>query len=603
MKKLSISIWPVACFLFFLFCQPVFGASAGEFTSVRGRVDITSPGESARPANQGDKIDASDIVRTKSDGRAEIRFVDGGIIQVAPGTRFKVSSYKIEEKETDGMLSLFRGKIRSIVPKIMGRKKKLEVRTKTAVAGVRGTDFFVYYQRGSSGAIFKEGEGYVYNINRPDEVMEIKAGQAMLVRTFDAAPIIRPVTAIEMNRHSKDTSPSGPLKKGQKEGVPESGDAAENPDAEKNLTTETKQDRSSQRSGTSRFAYFGDTAYVDEREIFTEFAYTIDIESFDGENFFYGLDVDEEGAGIRIPDTDQFVSMPFELDITDMEPSDYIETVWDLYVGNTSGYFTDGASSGGNIFASPVVREDVGIMDQGWGVSNLYCAGTYAEFNDLTYDSWFLNLNYRETAARRYYHFEGSAWSEGRVEAKAASAWVSWQECLTGIAGGKISGSYSSDGTWQATGRFVAMETEQFLEMVANRKSDLELLDIPCIEIGRADLTGGANGMTVNMNDVVFFSYTTGGDPAVWATNGVDGTFADIPQAGNSVQLSGSGLNADFTVRAWENDQWAATIENGSGTLNRTDGGSGNIGFQGGAAGTYSDGSFSGSGAGTANKQ
>jgi hypothetical protein len=42
---------------------------------------------------------------------------------------------------------------------------RYEVHTPTAVCGVRGTDFFMYYEKGESGATFKEGFGYGYNKN------------------------------------------------------------------------------------------------------------------------------------------------------------------------------------------------------------------------------------------------------------------------------------------------------------------------------------------------------------------------------------------------------------------------------------------------------
>lgn len=606
MKKRSISIWPVftACFLFL--CIPAYGDQAGEFTRVQGRVDITSPGEPARAANVGDAVFESDIIRTKSGGHAEIRLSDDSLIRIASGARIKISSHMVRENESKSVLSLFRGKIRSIVSKISGGEKQFEIRTKTAVVGVRGTDFFVYYQQGASGAIFREGEGYAYNINQPGDVRIIKAGQAALVRTFDTPPIIRPVTALEMDRHSRDTSSAKP--KGGETEVPESGNVTEDSGAEGSLEAETKTKRSATRQDSaSAFTDFGGDVYVDERELFTEFAYTIDIASFDGEDFFYSLDIEaEDGAGIRDPETGTYIAMPVDIDIGALDPDEYMENAWDLFVGNTPGRFSDGASFGGSIFAGPIAREDASITDQGWGVSNLYLTGTYSEFNGQTSDQWVLDLDYRETGARRYYRFEGNKWSDGTVEAKTASAWVNWQECLTGIAGGNLSGSYApDDGTWQATARFVAMETDRFLDMAENRKNDLELLDIPCVEIGRADLGGAGNNLSITMNDVIFFSYAAGGDPAIWATNSVSGSFTAAPQTGIPVQLSGSGLSADFTVRAWENGQWAATVENGNGVLTRSDSGPGNIGFQGGAAGTFDStaGSFSGAGAGTADNQ
>ena len=51
--------------------------SVGKFTKVEGRVDITSPGDSARLAFPGAVIFEKDIIRAKSRSKAEILFNDG----------------------------------------------------------------------------------------------------------------------------------------------------------------------------------------------------------------------------------------------------------------------------------------------------------------------------------------------------------------------------------------------------------------------------------------------------------------------------------------------------------------------------------------------
>jgi hypothetical protein len=70
---------------------------------------------------------------------------------------------------------------------------------------------------------------------------------------------------------------------------------------------------------------------------------------------------------------------------------------------------------------------------------------------------------------------------------------------------------------------------------------------------------------------------------------------------GTSVPLTnGVGLDANFGIQRWDNQKWAAGV-NGSGTLARTDvEGNVNVQMNGGAAGTYGSGSFSGTAAGTA---
>ena len=102
-------------------------APIGEFSKVEGRVDITSPGGSARPVETGDVVSVGDIIRTKSGSKAEITFIDESIIRIAQRSRVEIDEYMVEEDNRSGMFNLFRGKIQNIVKKsggIFGFRKK-----------------------------------------------------------------------------------------------------------------------------------------------------------------------------------------------------------------------------------------------------------------------------------------------------------------------------------------------------------------------------------------------------------------------------------------------------------------------------------------------
>ncbi|NVL90004.1 MAG: FecR domain-containing protein [Desulfobacterales bacterium] len=199
--------------LLILFPVAAHAAMVGNVTHVTGRVDITSPGETARPANVGDEVNQDDIIRTKSNSKAEVTFLDGNILRLAEETRVEIAEYVMEEEQVTGVLNLFRGKLQNIVSTIgkeFGRDKQnhFEVHTATAVCGVRGTNFFPWFQRGVSGATFQEGEGYVYSKGRPDEERTVHAGQTALVVSADQPPMVRPATDEEMGEHVEDTFPS-----------------------------------------------------------------------------------------------------------------------------------------------------------------------------------------------------------------------------------------------------------------------------------------------------------------------------------------------------------------------------------------------------------
>ncbi|MBW2650906.1 MAG: FecR domain-containing protein, partial [Deltaproteobacteria bacterium] len=183
----------------------------GKFNKVSGKVDLTRPGMPARPVYTGDEVTVGDIIRAKSKSKAEIIFVDGSILRIAQKSRVKISDYTVGKGHKSGIFNLFRGKIENVVKKSGGlfgfkKKSKFEVHTATAICGVRGTDFFSIHQGGLSSFIFKEGQGYGYTRNRPDDIVNIRANQAMLIINPDVPPIVRAAGPEEIARHSDDTA-------------------------------------------------------------------------------------------------------------------------------------------------------------------------------------------------------------------------------------------------------------------------------------------------------------------------------------------------------------------------------------------------------------
>ncbi len=131
----------------------------------------------------------------------------------------------------------------------------------------------------------------------------------------------------------------------------------------------------------------------------------------------------------------------------------------------------------------------------------------------------------------------------------------------------------------------------------------LAALNIPYVAIGSTDLTGNNGNLYVNMNGVTFFRYSDGTDPRIWATDSVGGNFTSMPYVGETVPLTstpGGSIGANFDVTNWNSVTWSAAVE-GGGTLNLTAGGTTDIEFMGGTAGTVDSATtFSGTGAGVA---
>ena len=195
----------------------VLAAPIGKITALEGKVDMTPAGaKDAVPVAVGVSVNAGDILRAKSKSKAEITFPDGNILRLAENTRVRVTQYQPEQGKTS-YVNLFRGKTVAVVDKLK-KGSNFEVHTPTAICGVRGTVFYSSYQSGQSSFVFQSGTGYGYNINRPDQVVAIPPKVFMVIQGADKAPLLRPATDVEIDKHQKDTTLSEkPKEEGKKE--------------------------------------------------------------------------------------------------------------------------------------------------------------------------------------------------------------------------------------------------------------------------------------------------------------------------------------------------------------------------------------------------
>ncbi len=132
MKKIIVSI--------FLFSQMTFAAD-GVFMVVKGKVKVQNAKASIE-AKVGTKVQQGDTIITEKDSRAKIVMSDRNIINVSPSTTFKIEKYSNSKADKNVEMNLIEGKIRNnVVEKYDNKNSKFEVRTATAVAGVRGTQF------------------------------------------------------------------------------------------------------------------------------------------------------------------------------------------------------------------------------------------------------------------------------------------------------------------------------------------------------------------------------------------------------------------------------------------------------------------------------
>lgn len=106
---------------------------------------------SVKKGRLGLKIKQGNIVQTGNKSKARIVFKNGDQFNIGEGTAYKIN-WRADKKSGDNksVIGLMRGTFRAIISK-NGPRNNLEVKTKYASMGVRGTDFFVR-KRGAVGA-------------------------------------------------------------------------------------------------------------------------------------------------------------------------------------------------------------------------------------------------------------------------------------------------------------------------------------------------------------------------------------------------------------------------------------------------------------------
>ncbi|MDB5807711.1 MAG: LysM peptidoglycan-binding protein [Betaproteobacteria bacterium] len=132
----------------------------------RGDVQVVRNGTST-PLPVGATLAKGDEVRTGADGYVTLRLADGSVLKLPADSRLTVqNAEKIRDTEAvRSKMQLLKGRVEAVVTKFKGSGNRFEVTTEQAVAGVRGTEFRVATEGGSTasevldGRVAFDGEG------------------------------------------------------------------------------------------------------------------------------------------------------------------------------------------------------------------------------------------------------------------------------------------------------------------------------------------------------------------------------------------------------------------------------------------------------------
>ncbi|MGZ6442447.1 MAG: FecR family protein [Pseudobdellovibrionaceae bacterium] len=149
MKNVIVSLIAIS----FLFeAQALADQMYGILMVVKGSVKIQNASKQSTDAKVGSKVQVGDTIITGEDARAKVVMSDRNVINVNPNTQVVISAYKNDAAtgEKNVELNLLQGKVRNNVEQTYdGEKSKFLIKTPTAVAGVRGTQFLAGFDPGT----------------------------------------------------------------------------------------------------------------------------------------------------------------------------------------------------------------------------------------------------------------------------------------------------------------------------------------------------------------------------------------------------------------------------------------------------------------------
>ncbi|WP_298208615.1 FecR family protein [Acidovorax sp.] len=164
-------------------------AAAGLVQLTAGDVQLRRGDNLSRLA-KGAELDGGDVVLTGNEGRAQIRFSDGGLVALYPGSQFTVTRYSdgAGTGEDHFVVNLLRGGMRAITGLIGKRNPaSYQVITPTAVVGIRGSAFMLAID--ANGQVLVSGEQDEIEVCTQAGCVGVTAGEAVLVLSNSELPV------------------------------------------------------------------------------------------------------------------------------------------------------------------------------------------------------------------------------------------------------------------------------------------------------------------------------------------------------------------------------------------------------------------------------
>jgi len=96
-----------------------------------------------KKAKKGLTVEKGYWIKTEPKSWAVLKLSDGSTFTLSENTEFEINEYVIGDDRKDGLFSVTQGKLRATITKFTGQTVNYRVKSPTAVAGVKGTEFMM----------------------------------------------------------------------------------------------------------------------------------------------------------------------------------------------------------------------------------------------------------------------------------------------------------------------------------------------------------------------------------------------------------------------------------------------------------------------------
>lgn len=174
-------------------------ADAAEVMLSEGDTILIRGGSFSTPVRPDVPIRSGDRIRTGPDGRVQLRFADGAMMSIQPGSDFRIDAFAFDAVRQRSFFELMHGSLRAVSGTIGKRNRdEWRLKTPTATIGIRGTEFTVEERvcgaagcaAGAAGGLTVAVIAGRVAVSNEAGSIEVPAGATLRVRDARTAPAL-----------------------------------------------------------------------------------------------------------------------------------------------------------------------------------------------------------------------------------------------------------------------------------------------------------------------------------------------------------------------------------------------------------------------------